>query len=543
MKMTLAQARAHFGFADDITDEIVRQAAAGASIEIVAQLDDADGDADDQPITQRLADLTEAMRSLGESIRTSGGDGNDEQRAEMEALRATVSDLHKAIKDAGARTPSMRKEGARTATRPWWEDVDDWSRADYELAMTLFEQTQQISRGPGLRERVTPSEQFIRAYNERVFDDPDSPPPSYTDGNGNVVRQFEPWPTSPNEWHARAADTAESGNGLEFIGAQYVRELWTAARQADALVQRIRTIPLTDATATLPTDGALPEMLFVGESTADDATAYGVSSAPTANRTLTAKKFTIQQLWSGELNEDSIIAYVPFLRQLLNESAAQHLGSAMYNGDTTNAGTGNINSDDADPADTKHYLAWDGIRHYVLVDATGQGKSMAGALDPKELWRARGKLAINSADDVDAAVGNINWGLNARELLLIADFDTFMEMHDIEGVRTVDEYGAAATVVTGELGSVNGIPIISPGYASRTEADGKASGTAANNVKGQIMITNPRAWVRGQRRDTQVFFDRVQRTDQFLLELYTRQSFNRFGGNVAAGIYNIDLAA
>jgi len=43
------------------------------------------------------------------------------------------------------------------------------------------------------------------------------------------------------------------------------------------------------------------------------------------------------------------------------------------------------------------------------------------------------------------------------------------------------------------------------------------------------------------RRDVQLFFDRIQRTDQFLFELYTRRAFTRFGGNVASGIYNVTV--
>ena len=240
------------------------------------------------------------------------------------------------------------------------------------------------------------------------------------------------------------------------------------------------------------------------------------------------------------MEEDSIIAFTPFLRDKLNMSAAQYLGSAYLNGDDTNAGTGNINLDDANQDDTKHYLAWDGIRHYWLVTATGQGKDMAAALDFKEINVARGKLN-GGDDDIDNAVKNINWGLNTQDLLLVADWDTYMAMLDGDKVTTVDKYGAAATIVTGELGRVWGIPIISPSYASKTEADGKASTTETSNTRGQITVFNPMGFLGGVRRDVQLFFDRIQRTDQFLFELYTRRAFTRFGGNVAAGIYNIVL--
>jgi hypothetical protein len=38
-----------------------------------------------------------------------------------------------------------------------------------------------------------------------------------------------------------------------------------------------------------------------------------------------------------------------------------------------------------------------------------------------------------------------------------------------------------------------------------------------------------------------MFMDRVQGTDQILIELYTRRALTKFGANVAAGIYNISL--
>ena len=420
-------------------------------------------------------------------------------------------------KGDGLSTPSKTVEPA--VKGEWADEFEQrgYTRGDFEMARMIMDGAGRLSSNPQL---IEPSEGFLAAYRANV-----------PEGSIKVARDGSGY---------RAMDTAETGFGLELIGAQYVRDLWEAARNSDTLVQRIRSIPMTDPTSYVPIDGALPELLFVGESTSASATAYTTSKTASNRVTLTAKKFTIQQIWSGEMDEDSIIAFTPFLRDKLNMPAALHLGSAYYNGDTTNAGTGNINTDDADPADTKHYLAWDGIRHYWLVDATGQGKNMAAALDIKEINVARGKLN-GTDDDIDAAVGNINWGTNARDLLLVCDWDTYMALLDDGKVTTVDKYGPQATIVTGELGNIWGIPIIAPSYATKTEADGKASGTETNNTKGQITVFNPMGYLGGVRRDVQLFFDRIQRTDQFLFELYTRRAFTRFGGNVGAGIYNITL--
>ena len=402
-------------------------------------------------------------------------------------------------------------------------------RANLELGMMNFEGTQKM---PNIGAVEAP-EYFRNAWVQEVFESDVAGPPMITQdgvpqrtlGDGNPIR---------------AMDTGDTGFGKELMGTQYVRDMWEAARNTDSLVGSIREIPLLDNSGVIPIDGDLPEMLFVGESTSASASNYTTSKTGSNKVTMAPRKFTIQQVWSAELNEDSIIAYTPFLREKLNMSAALYLGSAYLNGDITTGGSDNINKDDGTPGAEKHYLAGDGIRRYWLRTDTGQGKDQSAVFDQREINVARGKLNAGD-DDIDNLIKNINWGQQARELRLIMDWDTYMSMLDLDDVQTIDKYGARATVVTGELASYKGIPIIVPAYASKTEADGKASDTESNNTKGQITLVNPQGWLGGNRRGVQLFFDRIQRTDQFLFELYTRRAFTRFGTNVAAGIYNITV--
>jgi hypothetical protein len=508
-----------------------------------------DDETKDDASTAVLERMTTALEAMQKS---------DEAR-EADTERRVSDAVAEALKAQEPTTPSRREEGrieerGLTEIEQMWADSDPELermsvehrnlrlRTYYELAMMMYGGTWRLSSNPT---RLTPSLEFARGWKNQIFDRGEAP--IVADGDGNPIidangqkRRLSPQPIIEAIENSRAMDAQETGFGLELIGAQYVRDLWQAARNLDSLVSDIRTIPMTDPTVYVPINGALPEMLFVSESTSASAANYATSKTASNRISLTAKKFTIQQIWSGEMDEDSIIPFTPFLREMLAMSSAMHLGSAYYNGDTTNAGTGNINLDDADPADTKHYLAWDGIRHYWLVDTTGQGKSMAGALDTAEVTKARGKLN-GSDDDIDAAVGNINWGTSVRDLRMVTDWDTYMSLLQTDAVRTVDKYGPQATVLTGELGSFEGIPIISPSYATKTEADGKASTTEASNTKGQITVMAPRGFLGGTRREVQFFFDRIQRTDQFLIELYTRRAFTKFGENVAAGIYNITV--
>ena len=400
--------------------------------------------------------------------------------------------------------------------------ADGYQRADFEMALMIQGGARQLKEGAVDLEFP---DEFRAAAQWHIFEDPSTQRIYHADAKGRPTR---------------AMDTAESGFGSQLVGASYARDMWEAARQNDTIINDIRTIVMTDPTTYVPIDGALPEMLFVSESASSSASNYATSKTASNRVTLTAKKFTIQSVWSGELNSDSIIPFVPFLRQQLNESAALHLGSAILNGDETTAGSGNLNRDDADPDDTKHYLAWDGIRHYWLVDDSGQGVNEASALDTANINVVRGRLN-GTDDDVDAAVGNINWGTNAANLRLVADWATYMALLDTDKVVSVDKYGSNATILTGELGRIFGIPILSPGYATKTEADGKASDTEANNTKGQITIFNPQGFLQGIRGENSLYFDRIQRTDQFLFEVYARRGFTRFGSNVAGGIYNITV--
>ncbi len=497
-----------------------------------------------------------ALGEMAATVRALRDGAAEERREFLETIRALrpapetgdgETEAEIAARAAGRGRPPMTAGPLDRAVDPWtaqWtrefldhqdaavrrqrrEDRDAQRRnvrANFEMALMIADGYGRIPKGSAIRF----SDEFMAAARYYIHED-------HATERLRVLRTAE-----EADKHARAMDTQETGYGLELVGAQYVSEMWAAARNLDSIVPSIREIPMNAPTGYVPIDGNVPEMLFVEESTTAGASAYTSSKTPSNRVTLTAKKFTIQQRWSGEMEEDSIIAYVPFLRDKLAMSAALHLGSAYYNGDTTNAGTGNINLDDANPADTKHYLAWDGIRHFWLVDYTGQGVNMAAALDFAKLNVIRGRLN-GGDDDVDNALTNINWGLNPRDLRIVADWDTYMAMLDGDKVTTIDKYGSGATALTGELGSFAGVPIITPPYATKTEADGKASTTEASNTKGQISMFAPAGWLAGSRRNVQMFMDRVQGTDQILIELYTRRALTKFGTNVAAGIYNISL--
>lgn len=339
-----------------------------------------------------------------------------------------------------------------------------------------------------------------------------------------------------------AMDTAETGFGLELVGAQYVPELWRGAQARARVFSLINQFPMTDPTAYLPVEAAVPEMLFVGESTTSSASNYTTSKTASERVQVDAKKFVIHQMFSGEMEEDSIVPYVPFLQAQGARSIALHSDSLVLNGDTTNAATGNINLDDADPADTKHYLAFDGIRHAALVDNTGNGSDVAGPYTYRGLLEARG-LLLDTARDHD-------WGHpdEAEDLVYVADPESGDRIALLDEVLTVDKFGDSATVLRGQQARIGMHPLISTIRLSKTEADGKVSTTGSNNTKGQVVLFNRTGFVVGIRRQLRFEVERLPGTDQTRIVWSLRMGFGRFsptgaasGIEAAAVLYNASL--
>lgn len=340
----------------------------------------------------------------------------------------------------------------------------------------------------------------------------------------------------------RAMDTAESGYGSQLVGAQYVGDLWEAARRDSIIFSLLDTFEMTAPTAFLPVEVDFPEMLFVSESVANNSANYGTSKTGSQRVQVDAKKFLIHQMWSGEMDEDSILPFIPFLRRQANLSVAFYSDSVILNGDTTNAGTGNINLDDADPADTKHYLAMDGIRHVGLVDNTGNSKNLGAAISFAEMQAQKGRM-LDYANKVD-------WGhpIDPNDLVRVCDPDTADKIALLDEFITIDKMGAQATVLTGQQGRVGGNPLVSSMAMSKTEADGKVSTTGGNNVKGQLAAFNRRGFRVGWRRRVKVESERIIATDQTRIVYSLRFGLGRYSPSGAASgiesadvIYNISL--
>ena len=342
---------------------------------------------------------------------------------------------------------------------------------------------------------------------------------------------------------ARAMDTAESGFGSQLIGNQYVGTLWEAARRTARVWPLLRSFPMDAPTAYLPVEVDFPEMLFVSESTASNSSNFTTSKTGSQRVQVDAKMFAIHQMWSGAMEEDSIVPYLPFLSGQATKSVAYYQDSLVVNGDTTSGATGNVNLDDATPAATKHYLAFDGMRHVGIVDNTNNGTDASGAVTYADFGD---NLRIKMHD----ATNKVDWGYpnSPGDLVFLSDRATANKVGLLDEVITVDKYGPSATVLTGEQAMIGRNPLVVSEAMSLTESDGKVSTTAGNNTLGQVLAFNRNGFVIGLRRTLRVETERIPATDQTRIVYTARWGFGRFTPDgtaasieAAAVLYNITV--
>lgn len=333
-----------------------------------------------------------------------------------------------------------------------------------------------------------------------------------------------------------------AGYGQELVGVQYVSELWDAARQDSRIFGLLDTFEMLAPSAYLPVVADLPEPILSSENTTENSFLSGTGRVGSNRVSVTAKKMLINQIWTYELEEDAIIPFLPFVRQQVAASLAFYSDSVVLNGDTTNAATGNINSDDADPADTKFYLAFDGLRHVGLVDNTGNSTNAAGAVSLSALSGLKGKM-IDSTYLID-------WGhpVRSQDVIYVCDPQTADAIAQLDQVVTVDKFGPQAGVLVGQVGNILGSPIISTIAMGLTEADGKISATAANNTKGQVVAFNRNAFKAGIRKAVTLELERIPGMQQNRLVASFRLGFGRYAPSgsassieAAAVLYNISL--
>lgn len=216
----------------------------------------------------------------------------------------------------------------------------------------------------------------------------------------------------------------------------------------------------------------------------------------TSSITFTAVKLSNQYELPEELQEDSAVDVMKVIRQELIEGQSKAEEIAILEGDTatTHQHTNTqIPGLSGAPAADSSERVFDGLRK----------RALAGASDG--LTVDAGAVAVTEAKLSEARQAMGKFGVNPKELALICGVRGYNELLDLDDVRTLEQYGPKATVLTGELAQYSGIPVIvSEWMREDTDATGVNGDTPGNNTQASMLMVNRKRFYLGMRRPIQV---------------------------------------
>ena len=150
----------------------------------------------------------------------------------------------------------------------------------------------------------------------------------------------------------KALSATGSGTGDEYVPTGMAAELWNDFFANSLIVNDLPSTPMP----TDPYDNPLGFGTITFKKGTQNTAPTAVDPA-TAKSTLTSTEQLAEVDWSYDFDEDAVIAAMPAIRQALAMYGGEAMDAFALNADATDAATGNINLDDADPDADSYYLS------------------------------------------------------------------------------------------------------------------------------------------------------------------------------------------
>jgi hypothetical protein len=331
--------------------------------------------------------------------------------------------------------------------------------------------------------------------------------------------------------------------GDEWVGVFYSGAIWEAIRHEAQVLSRIPSmeVPAGAESVVIPLESADPTWYKVAQAASLSSNPGGIptntvtaSNLGTDNQTMTLAKMGARVLWTGELEEDSVLPYVAQLRQQLAVSGAEHLESAIIDGDSATGATTNINDIGGTPGGTEYWLTVNGFRKLALVTNTANSRDAGGltSADFLETIKLMGVSGSN-ADQMRTAF-IIPWAVQYKAL-------------ELADVKTRDVF-AAATLENGRLNAIYGYPILTSHHMHKAQASRLANAagkidldTAGNNTTSAILAVRFDQWMMGYRRRMTLETTRVPAADSTEIVALMRFGLVNRDNEASAISYNVTV--
>ena len=306
-----------------------------------------------------------------------------------------------------------------------------------------------------------------------------------------------------------------SNHGQEWVSAAWSSMLWERIRQQAVILSHIRQVEIPQGAGTLTLPVETGGFTFYKVAPAADTAASGwpnatitSSKGSTGNKVLTPGKMGARALWNGELEEDSLIPFVDWVRRSLEQDGAEYLESIILDGDTATGASTNINLINGTPNAADYYLIANGMRKVALLGASGTNARSAGVLEDTDFLETVKLMGP----------GGLN-ALDRTKVGFIIDINTNWKSLSLPTLKTRD-VNSSPTIENGRLTLIYGYPVYTSAQMHRMSAkrmaqaaDGKIHSTDTNNTTGSILAVRWDQWIFGWKRQMKLEVTRIPRAD------------------------------
>lgn len=321
------------------------------------------------------------------------------------------------------------------------------------------------------------------------------------------------------EFTLKALGIEPGNSGYEWIPTivadSYIDE-YNLARKVSSLFFEVK-MPSNPYKWPVLTNGAIARK--VGQASAINKQKFDTDNTIQFDATKLAGRYELPE----ELNEDSAPDVVKAIRQELMEGQEKAMEIAILESDSAAAfhvlsqlPDVAVGTTIASIAAESCEVTFDGIRLRLFNADAIAGVSAAvncggSAVSETELNGARGKMG--------------KFGVDPSQLAIIVGPKVYNQMLNLDDVRTLDKYGAKATVLSGELAKYEGIPVIVSEYC-REDLDATGRNLLVTDNTGSVIFVNRKRWFTGLRRPVQYRVER-NKTEFDVLDMvsFSRKAF------------------
>jgi len=448
---------------------------------------------------------------------------------ELTALSAQIAELKALMAAQPATNPAGFQTAAPAVITSETRKYDNIETGDLALLIETTKSAKAVGRSSG------PSADAYKALAMRL----ESAETGKSEPLSHAVKSFKQRGLKANELNYSTL----ASYGDEWVGVAYSGVLWEAIRQETRIVSMLPTIevPQGAESVVIPLESTDPIWYKVAQATAMSSNPGGIpTNTVTASRvgsaaaTMTLSKLGARVIWTGEMEEDSMIPFVSELRRQLTTSGAEYLEAAVIDGDTAAGATTNINYIVGTPGGSEYFMTVDGFRKLALVTNTANSRD-GGVLasgDFLETVKLMGVGGVNADKNKTAFIINSAVHFKALELADVKSRDIFNP----------------ATIENGLLAAIYGFPIYVSHHMHKAAttrlalASGKVDGaTPTNGTTGSILAVRWDQWRFGYKRRMTIESTRIPAADSTEIVALMRFGLINRDTEAAAISYNLTV--